>query len=81
MFAEIISKINKKDFKKIDFDMLAKNKNIPIQRITIENLNDNKTLKKEIIEKIYAFGKKEIIHYLLLFRLILTLLRSTNLSL
>ena len=59
--AEIISKINKNNFKKYNYDKLAKDKNIPVRKITINNFNDNKILKTEIVHQIYAFPEKRII--------------------
>ena len=61
MISEIISKINKYNFIKSDFDKLSKDENVPIKKITLENQNDNKILKKELISQIYAFPEKKII--------------------
>ena len=61
LISEIISKINKYNFIKSDFDKLAKDENVPIKKITLENQNDNKILKKELISQIYAFPEKKII--------------------
>tara|TARA_B100000315_G_scaffold2276_1_gene2036 strand:- start:245 stop:1639 length:1395 start_codon:yes stop_codon:yes gene_type:complete len=59
--SEIISKINKNNFIKSDFDNLSKDENAPIKKITLENQNDNKVLKKDLISHIYDFPEKEII--------------------
>jgi hypothetical protein len=59
--SEIISKINQNNFKKLDFDNLSKEKNVVIQKITLENLSDNKILKKQFVNQIYAFPEKKII--------------------
>tara|TARA_B100000029_G_scaffold371550_1_gene365501 strand:+ start:1336 stop:2784 length:1449 start_codon:yes stop_codon:yes gene_type:complete len=59
--SEIVSKINKKSFVKTDFDKLAIDENITIKKITIENLNDNKTLENDLIKHIYDFPEKNII--------------------
>ena len=61
LISEIISKINKYNFIKSDFDKLSKDENVPIKKITLENQNDNKILKKELISQIYAFPEKKII--------------------
>jgi len=58
---EIISKINNDNFKKTDFDKLSKDKNIAIKKVKLESQNDDKILKKELINKIYAFPEKIII--------------------
>jgi len=59
--SEIISKINKNNFIKSDFDKLSRDENAPIKKITLENQNDDKILKKELISYIYAFPEKKII--------------------
>ena len=59
--SEIITKINKNSFKKIDFDKFSKDNVVKIQKITIENLNDEKILQKEAINQIYAFPEKQVI--------------------
>ena len=59
--SEMISKINKNNFTKSDFDKLSKEENAPIKKITLENQNDDKVLKKELISYIYAFPEKKII--------------------
>ena len=50
--AEIIDKINKKNFSKLDFDKLSKDELDNIQKISIKNQNDDFVLKKEIINQI-----------------------------
>ena len=57
----IIAKINQDSFKKYDFDKLSKNENVPIKKVRLENLNDNKILKEEIVNQIYMFSEKKII--------------------
>jgi len=61
LLSEIISKINQKSFKKLDFENLSKKKNVPIKKITLENINDNKILEEQIVSQIYAFPEKKII--------------------
>ena len=61
MIAEIIDKISKNNFSKYDFDNLSKDENVNIEKIKLENQNDDKILKKEIINQIYAFPEKRII--------------------
>ena len=61
LISEIISKINQNNFKKLDFDDLSKKKNVPIQKITLENLRANKILKEQVVNQIYAFPEKKII--------------------
>ena len=59
--SNIMAKINQKTFLKTDFDTLSKNNNTPIQKITLENLNDYKILKEQIINQVYAYPEKKII--------------------
>lgn len=61
LISEIMSKINQNNFKKLDFDTLSKKKNVAIQKITLMNLNDNKILKEQVVNQIYAFPEKKII--------------------
>ena len=61
LISEIIAKINKNSFIKSDFDKLSKDENVPIKKITLENQNDNKILKKKLISQIYAVPEKKIV--------------------
>ena len=61
LIAEIISKINKNNFKKTDFDKLSKDEKIVIKKIKLESQNDDKVLKKELIEQIYKYSEKRVI--------------------
>jgi len=61
LITEIISKLNNNNFKKIDFDKFAKNANAIIKKIKIENRNDDKILKKELVAQVYAFPEKRVI--------------------
>lgn len=62
--AEIISKINSKKFNKSEFYQFSKDKNISIKKVNLESKNDNKALKKDIVNQIYKFpGKRVIIVY------------------
>ena len=61
LIAEIISKINKNNFIKSDFDKLSKDTNTPIKKVNLKNQNDDKILKKELINQIYAFPEKKVI--------------------
>ena len=58
---EIISRINENNFNKMDFDKLSKDENVIIKKIKLESQNDNKILKKEIVEQIYAFSKNKVV--------------------
>ena len=60
LISEIISKINKKNFIKSDFDKLSKDENVPIKKIILENQNDDKILKKDLISEIYALSEKRV---------------------
>ena len=59
--AEIIDKINKNNFKKLDFDKFASDNNVKIQKITFDNQNDNKVLNVDAVRQIYNFAEKKII--------------------
>ena len=59
--SEIINKLNSNNFGKTDFDELSKNKNVDIKKITLQNQNDNKILKYELIKQIYAFSENKVI--------------------
>ena len=59
--AELISKINKNSFNKSDFDRLSKDENISISKITLEDQEDDKILKKEIVNQIYRFSENKVI--------------------
>ena len=61
VMSEIISKINQNAFKKSDFDKLSRDKNVVIQKIFINSINDDKILKKEALNQIYAFSEKQIV--------------------
>ena len=59
--SRIISKINQKNFSKLDFDKLSKDESVTIRKVKIKNINDNKILKKELIRQIYSHSEKEVI--------------------
>ena len=61
LISEIIDKINKNNFNKYDFDKLSKNENVNITKISLNNQNDDKILKKEIVNQIYTFPEKKVI--------------------
>ena len=45
----------------MDFNKLSKDELVKIQKIHLNNLNDDKILKKEIVNQIYTFPEKKII--------------------
>ena len=61
LISELISRINQNNFKKEDFDKLSKEINSPIKKINLKNRNDDKILKKEVVEQIYNFAEKNLI--------------------
>ena len=61
MIAEYIEKIDNKNFKKIDFEKLSKDKNVPIKNIKLNNQNDDKFLKKELINQVYRYPEKSVV--------------------
>ena len=52
LISQIIDKINKNNFNKYDFDKLSKNENVNIKKISLNNQNEDKILKKEIEKQI-----------------------------
>ena len=58
---EIIDRINKNNFTKTDFDKFSKSKKMPIKKIKLENLNDDKILKRELTTQVYAYPEKKVI--------------------
>ena len=61
LISKIISKMNKNDFKKKDFDKFSKDENVVIKKVRFENRNDNNLLKQELINQIYQFSEKKVI--------------------
>jgi len=61
IISEMIGEINNKNFNKSDFDKLSKDENLVIEKIKLENINDNKILKTELVNQIYAFSEKKVI--------------------
>jgi len=61
LLSSIISKINQKKFLKPDFDKFSKDNNIVIQKITLNNINDNKILNEMVVSQVYSFPEKKII--------------------
>ena len=59
--SEIISRINDNNFKKNDFYNLSKNENVNIQKVKLENRTDDKIIKKELLNQIYAYPEKKVI--------------------
>ena len=59
--SEIISKLNQNNFTKLDFDKLSADKNILIKKILINDRNDNKILKSDLLRQVYASPEKKII--------------------
>ena len=59
--SEIIAKINQRKFLKQDFYNFAESKNAIIQKITLNNSNDYKTLNKMIISQIYSSPEKKVV--------------------
>ena len=58
--SELISKINSNNFAKSDFDELSKKENVSIQKIKLQNKNDNKILESELVNEIYNFAEKRV---------------------
>jgi len=61
LISELIAKVNKNEFNKTDFVNFAKERNIDISKISLNNRNDDKELKKDLVDQIYSFPKKQIV--------------------
>ena len=61
LIVELIDKINNKKFKKKNFDDFANKHDISSVKIKLNNRNDDKILKREMIDQIYSFGEKIVI--------------------
>ena len=61
LIVELIAKINNKKFKKKDFDDFANKHDISSVKIKLNNRNDDKILKRDMIDQIYSFGEKIVI--------------------
>ena len=60
LISSFIDKINKNNFDQIDFNNLAKEKNVTIQKVKLKNINDNKILKKDLINQVYSIPEKKV---------------------
>ena len=49
------------NFKKADFNKLSKVENVVIKKIKLESQKDEKILKKELVNQIYAYAEKKVI--------------------
>ena len=58
---EIISKINDGNFKKVDFDNLSQKEKVEVKKIKLNNLDDNKALKKDLVKQVYSYPEKQVI--------------------
>ena len=61
LISNIVSKINKKTFKKEDFYKLAKDENVLIQKIKLNNANDTNNFGQDTVKQIYAYPEKKLI--------------------
>ena len=61
LIVELIDKINNKKFKKNNFDDFANEHDISSVKIKLNNRNDDKILKRDMIDQIYSFGEKIVI--------------------
>ena len=60
LISEIISKLNQNNFIKSDFIKLSEDKDVVIKKIALHSKNDISTLKKELVNQIYAIPEKKI---------------------
>ncbi len=61
LISKFISKINKKNFTKNDFDKVSKDNNISIKKVHLKSLNDNKIFKQELLNQIYSLSEKSVV--------------------
>ena len=61
LIAEMIDKINKNSFNKNDFDKLSADEKVEIKKIKIENQNDDRTLKKDLVDQVYRYPENRVI--------------------
>ncbi len=59
--SKIIAKINQDQFKKNDFDRMAQDNKLVIEKIKFNNQQDNKNLKQNMVNKIYSAPEKKVI--------------------
>jgi len=58
--SEIIVKLNKNNFKKNDFDKIAADEKVSVNKLVIKNKNDNKNFNKDLLSQIYSLPEKTI---------------------
>ncbi len=61
LISEIIGKINKNNFSKLDFDNLSKNEGVVIKNIKLSNQSDEKIFKKQMVNQIYSYPGKRVV--------------------
>ena len=61
LIANLIDKINENKFSKVEFDQFVKEKNVTKKILKFTSRNDDKALKKEIINQIYSYPEKKVI--------------------
>ena len=59
--SELVSKINARKFNKQNFYKFSKDENVIIKKITTESANDDKNLKKNLVEQIYLHPENKVI--------------------
>ncbi len=58
--SELIDKIRNNNFNRKDFDKFSKENNVEIKKVKLESKNDNKSLKKELVDQIYSIPLKSV---------------------
>ena len=61
IITDFAKKINQNNFSKSDFDKLANDKKLTVKKIKLNNQNDNRVLKKVIVDQIYNYSQKKVI--------------------
>ena len=61
LISDLINKINKNEFNKLDFYKFSKDKNISIKKMKIKNKNDHSNFKSEIVDQIYMYPSNNVI--------------------
>jgi peptidyl-prolyl cis-trans isomerase D len=61
LISKLISDINKNNYDKSKFNDLSKNENVVIKKVDLENANDEKSFKKDILMQIYSIPEKKFL--------------------
>ena len=60
LLSDLISKISANKFNKQNFDNFSKDKKIEIEEIVINNKDDERKIKKKLVEQIYSYPENKV---------------------